>query len=255
MSGLPTGLIIAYDNLVELSTTVVTATSQAAKFPAINVKSGFRQVRWRSTGLSNQYIMFDFGEEKDFGAVILTNHNLTSSAIVNLRGSTDGFVSSDDLLTPVQVTGDPIVMYSGNNYYRYAALEITDTDNTNSYVSIGKIFLGTYITSRKNYDYGWSTKKIDLSQEIMSLNGVTHTNVKPKFTTIPLPFTYVDDEQKREIEVLESVVGTSYPFFITLDPDLEPSGSTYYVKFAELPQYVNEKPFLWNYSLAFKENL
>jgi hypothetical protein len=255
MSQIQTGLIIAYDNLVELSATVISATTQASKFPASNVKTGFRQIRWRSTALNNQYLKFDFGEAMDLGAIILMNHNLSSTAQVALRGSTDNFVTSDDLLVPINVNGDPVVMYSGSNYYRYAAIAISDPDNTDGYVSIGKVFLGPYITSKKNYDYGWSTKKVDLSREITSLNGVTHTNIKPKYETIPLPFSYVDNDQKLEIQAMENEVGTSRSFFITLDPDGEPSTSTYYARFADLTTFVNETAFLWNYTLSFKESL
>lgn len=250
-----TPLLIAYENLVDKPTTVITATSANTKFPASNVRVSFRQVRWRSTSVSNQYLRFDFGTEKDVGCVVLLDHNLTADAEIGLYSSTDNFVTDEQLVFPITNTGNPIVAYLGNVYSRYLAIKINDPGNPNGYLSVGKAFLGPHLTSERNYDYGWSKKPVDLSQALVSLNGVEHVNEKPQFDVIRLPFRYMSTEQMKVVETFIRAVGIKSPFFITLDADEDVVGTTFYVKLTDLPEFRNVVTTLWDYDLIFKEQL
>jgi hypothetical protein len=247
-----TNLLIAWDNLVTKDTTTITASTSNPLYPIDLVATNFRQNRWHSTGL-DEWIKFSWGSGSGVSCIVLQDHNLTEDATIMLYGSDDG--SSFEALVPISITGDPIVMYTENPQFSYHKLTIQDPTNPDGYVSIGHIFMGTHIECSKNYDYGWSRTKKPMSSKVRTPNGISHTAVRPSYTELKLPFTYVPDDLYQQLLEFSDSVDIHTPFFVTTDHDVTVSGTTYFVTFTSPPDYKNIPPTLWNFEFVLEEEL
>lgn len=250
-----TKLRIAYVNHVDSSSTTVTASTSATKFPAVNVKSGFRQVRWRATGKTSEWIKFRFGSPQVIQSFFLTDHNLTESAVVTLRGSTDNFVTVDEVIGAYTPTGTIIAEYVGDYEYSDAMLAVADPTNTAAYIEIGRVFLGPYVQMARNYNHGWTMERVDLSERVTSVNGVDSYFRKPQKRSAVLPFEHMDVDQRDALELLASTVGTHTPFFASLNYDQNPITETMYCRLDGLPTFTDTAVRLFDATLKLIEAL
>lgn len=136
-----------------------TASSEKSTDKSIvNIKNDIIEKYWESTSNINQWIQFDSGLNKAIyiDTLALLGHNLSSSAILTLKGYGTG---SDSTITdwsniPVYATiptgtnpNDDRVIYVHSTQpttrYRHWRLEISDGSNSSSTLKIGRLIAGS----------------------------------------------------------------------------------------------------------------
>jgi hypothetical protein len=239
-----------------------TATDAATGFSASNVKTGFRQQRWRSANVTgDKYLTVDLGATYDLTCAILSDHNLTVDAAVVLQGSTNGtdwttvstptITRTDNSLT---IAIDPIIVYFASAAYRYVRWKLTDAANPDAYIAVGRVFIGTYSQASKNYQYPWEIAPISLSAPHRALNGVVIVNRKPTYRVFAFGFKVITAAQKDAIRQIVDYCGTHLPMFVDLAPD-STSKDLYavYGRMPTLPKFSNTRWVLWDLSVQIEE--
>jgi hypothetical protein len=127
-----------------------------------------RNTYWETTSDTSENLVIDLGSPKTITAFILADHNLTSGATITLQGHTSNSWGSP-AYTHAVVYGDPAVLYLSESYEFWRPL-ITDPSNPDTYIRIGKIYLGTYTeliadTARPNWGSAIARKRNLVSSE------------------------------------------------------------------------------------------
>ncbi len=248
-----TPIRIAYDNLVT-PTSTVSASSAATKFPAINVAVPFRAPSWRSTGVASEHVTVTWPTEQPFNFVGLVDHNITPSGSVEVHGSSDGFVSDDQIVGPSQPpSGDLAVFFFDLAQFTSVRVLIQDPTNSDGYVSIGGLFIGFYIEPSVNIRKGAADTKDDISLETQALNAVPHFNRKarPRVQS-PIAFDLVTEADKDLLEAVWDQARITEPFIVVLDPDAHPERAAL-VRFIVKPRFDLAIWERYSFAMAFKE--
>lgn len=226
---------ICYDNILDLSTAVVTASSSAAEHAATLVQSYRRGLSWQSVGVGSAWMRVAFGAVYRATKAILFDDNLTTSAVVSIKGSVDGVTWTDVLMTAEHPSVGYVVIPLGDEFTTYAHLEfgIVDPTNPDGFFEIGRVFIGTEIEAEQpyTYNYGWSEEFICMDQTSVDENGVATTIVHPGYDRYELTFERLPPAIQNRMKVCRRVCGNNRPMWISLVPDHEDDETLFYVQF------------------------
>jgi len=140
-----------------------------------------RDDRYRSKELTSpNRITITFTSPQTPLALIIYDHNLTGSATITLRDSTGALSES------VTWTSGKILHYiAAPAAYTVWYLDITDPANTDGYIEIGELYLGSYLVLTNNYSYGESIELSfieDLNKTSYGVEREQYGNMLEKFT-------------------------------------------------------------------------
>jgi hypothetical protein len=115
-----------------------------------------RNTYWKTTGITSENIVIDYGAATKVTASVLHDHNFTSSAVVKFQANaTDSWGSPSVDYTFTTIT-DALVYYHDSTY-RYNRWLIADTTNTESFLRVANIMSTEYLAlSKVNADWGSS---------------------------------------------------------------------------------------------------
>jgi hypothetical protein len=136
---------IAYSNLIDdLASTAFTASGAATGFPVTNVQEQRLSVRWRTESPTAQSVIIDLGSAASVTVAAVGGHNLSASATTTIAGGT----SSSVFTTAVSITrnADLMLSFFASKTFQYWKFSITDPTNTDGYIEVGRLWIGTYIT-------------------------------------------------------------------------------------------------------------
>lgn len=234
---------------------MLTASSAATKFPVSNLQVDLRQVRFRFTGKTSEYVQLDLGSTKTIQAIGILDHNLTTSANVILQSSEIGDFTDAFELGRWNPQGTFEIQYTSTSEARYLRVVFEDPTNAASYIQIGKLFVGPYLQMNNNFWHGWDITPVDESERDASTNLVETFNRKPIYRTLTLPFKFTTRTQRDEVKTFVEAVGIHTPFFVSLDPDNRLVEESFYARLTQLPSFKEVITDLWDFELALKESL
>ena len=145
--------------------------------------------------------------------------------------------------------------------YRYWKIKIVDKYNTSGPegISISHIYLGDYITSTsRNIQRRFNKVLTDPSAVSSSESGVLYFDEKTKYITFNnMEMRYLTRTDKDAIETMYSHLGTTTPFYISLDPIEQISDDidefTRYVIFEREPVFTHIHDDTFSVSLEMRE--
>lgn len=121
-----------------------------------------RDTRYRSASLeSPNTITVDLGSAQEVKALGIHDHNFTNAATILLEADDADTFDSDggsaQFAESVTWASTKILHYlSTATTKRYWRISVTDAANSDSYISIGEIYLGPYSSLSRNYSEGFS---------------------------------------------------------------------------------------------------
>lgn len=189
-------------------------------FKAINLFNAGKMITWRrddryrSSGLSSpNTITIDLGSAQEVKALALYDHNFTSGATLLLEADDAATFDSDggsaQFSEAVTWNDDKILHYlSAATTKRYWRISITDTANTDSYLEIGELFLGSYLELTRNFAYEPNTDFEFISSKEKNEYGVEFDrfgNIQEKIT---LNFKGLPDSDITAIKTMLATIGT-----------------------------------------------
>jgi len=189
-------------------------------FKAINLFNAWKMITWRrddryrSSGLSSpNTITIDLGSAQEVKALVLYDHNFTSGATLLLEADDAATFDSDggsaQFSEAVTWNDDKILHYlSAATTKRYWRISITDTANTDSYLEIGELFLGSYLELTRNFAYEPNTDFAFITSTGKNEYGVEFDrfgNIQEKIT---LNFKGLPDTDITYIKTMLAAIGT-----------------------------------------------
>lgn len=254
----PNNLRVIYQNLVDLSSTLITASSTAGGTYTSNLKQDTKSLVWRSNTGNQAALILDLGSQKTLGGIVLAFSNLQSSnSTIRLIGynSQPSFTGSaltvgipaafntglitccpwNNLNLPVWGTdpaGSSNYSYGGGTYarvwlsetqattpVRYLGIEISDPGNTAGYIEISRLIAGNYWSPTYNTGYGIQAGIKDLSEHIRTESGDLITKRGPRFKTLSFDLQWMRASDRKEITKIFLGNGMPKPLFVSLFPD------------------------------------
>lgn len=136
-----------------------------------------RDNRYRSGGLAApEFIKVDLGSAKQITCLIIQDHNFSAAATITLQAHTaDAWGAPDE--SDVLVWNSGIIVAFFDYTKRWWRLTVTDAANTDGYISVGELFLGTYteltrvLSAGQRWGYNIITDKKQLEHGAQSVLG------------------------------------------------------------------------------------
>ncbi len=111
----------------------------------------------------------------------------------------------------------------------YFALRIVDRENPlgSAGIEIGHLYLGDHVTTTtSNVGVGWRKKWMDPSTSQKSIDGTKYSLLRPKYRSFTgVGVGNVSADERDDLEQTFFDLGTTVPFYASLDPGLEVSAS------------------------------
>lgn len=219
-----------------------------------------------STG---EWVKWDMGISTNPMAFILIGPRnspikISPSATLKLQGNETDAWGDPSYETTLTYNDSSIVVMDEDGLHtealRYWRLLIQDLANPLGYVEIGSIFLGDFFqATRGAVQFPFQANYIDRSETVFSEGGQTFSDIREKSEQFSLSWFGLTISEKEEIDAIFADVGTSTPFFISMDTGQAFSSSENYyiryVKFESAPSYSLESPGNFACSMLLREEL
>ncbi|MCD6451258.1 MAG: hypothetical protein J7L64_02665 [Acidobacteria bacterium] len=246
-----------WQNLIDLTGTNLTASSEVSTLPVANLRHPFRTLVWRTTGCAEEYVVVDFGSPYSVKAVSFINHNLTSNAVIKLQANSSDSWDNPPFETTLTPHKETIIKCFDAQNYRYWRLWIQDSGNPSGYIEIGRLYLGSYFEPSRNFVYGWEYRIIDPSRIDASEGGQEFADIEDNYRVIYVAFGagMITEEDKEEYERMLAYCGRSRDLFIALDYENHPNDWTFYGKFVNTDfSFKNSVGEFYEAGFEFKES-
>jgi hypothetical protein len=247
---------IAYSNLVDDAT--LTANSEDSGFPVENAQDQRLAKVWRTQSATGVTCVVDLGSAQDVNTVAIIGHDLTTSATLTIEANaTDSWASASVSTSLTALDGMVLKFLSASESYRYWRFSIDDASAANSYVNVGRLWLGTYFTPdpASNAKFAVVKKRSD---------NVTYGRGRQKFATpgvgwreFDLSFRRTEGTALSNMLTMVDTVGQHASFiFANFDtrrdyPIVEPC----YVSLQKDVRFRHTKGMKFEYKLTLEEDL
>lgn len=147
---------------------------------------------------------------------------LSDSATVTLKASNVNDFDTPDATYTLAVTRWGIVEFFDAVSYRYWQYELTDLTNTSgATLDHAQIYLGDYVEpTDRNINIGFQRELVDPSVRSESDGGSLYWRQKTKYWLYSaIDLEWLADDTREDLERIMGELGTTTPFFISLDPE------------------------------------
>lgn len=125
---------------------------------------------WRTTGDSDENVVYDLGAAYAIDLFAVINHNLSSGATVTVSAGTTS-ACSDYSTTITYRARDMFKYLASPETYRYWKFRFQDASNPDTYIQIGYIMLGNATTMGYQFKHGWNVVHEFANMELESEYG------------------------------------------------------------------------------------
>jgi hypothetical protein len=202
-----------WNNLLDDGT--LTASSEATNYPVANIQNEWPTFAWRATGDANEWVSINLGTTSPgVKALVIKGHNFSAAASVHIQADDDSGYGSIDVDVILPIVSETITQFwTTAQNYRYWRITIADAANTDTYVKIGRIFLGSYFSP--TYDVSsYSMQVNDPSEVGLSVGGQLSGANRTHYKAWTYQFAYVPGSDKATFESIFAEVGFTKPYFI-----------------------------------------
>jgi hypothetical protein len=216
-----------WNNLFDDAT--LDASTEATDYPVENVRNEWPTFAWRATGKANEWISANLGTTSPgVQALVIKGHNFSTGASIRIQADDDPAYGSLDMELILPIVAETMTCFwSTPQNFRYWRITIADAGNTDTYVKVGRIFLGSYFAPA--YDVSsYSMQITDPSAIGLSVGGQLSTAGRTHYKTWTYQFAYVKESDKETFEDIFAEVGFTKPYFIV--ENIYDSGSTRHVR-------------------------
>ena len=210
-------IIFGYNNLVELAT--LTGGTWETNLPEDNLKTDKLAELAQTTTDDAVTIVATFAADQTLGCIALANHNFSLACEIDIVVRS-GILGTDPVLE--SITGlAPYIDADRNNIVCWwldanattamrVEITITDTSNPDTYLSIGRLFIGKQFEPSINAEYGdASHSKIDLSESSKSISGVRWSRERAKLRAVSIGLKSLSESEMLVLDDLMQSDGTT----------------------------------------------
>ena len=236
----------------------LTASTEAPNLPVEYVQEPRLSMPWRSTAIDDQWILIDAGSgntiEPDM--VAIAGHNLTSGCTLKIQGNaTDSWGGTPTIDETITHRDDIIVHVFTGAALRFWRLSIDDDANTDGYLQIGRLMLGTllqlpYVEPGENLP----RETTSVASESISGQAFGDRGIERRVPGFQFP-AVTEAERQLLLTMWESVQNIDPVVLVVWEDSLTVEGPIYCrLDQAEIPfQLAREAGLLWTTTLKFRE--
>jgi hypothetical protein len=217
---------------------------------------------------TEEYVTIDLGIRYPIRFIALLGpidevFQISKNATVRVMGSNLNTFTSPPYSQTITVTDKGALRFlddTDDTSYRYWKISIIDNDNPiGPNMGITHLFIGDYETTLTyNLAKGFQFKNEDASKRSISESGVIYSDVKTKHTSFDsMNVQILDRTDRATLEKVFMKLGTTTPFFLSLDPTEvisdDISELTRLVVFEDNPSFQHVIRDLYSCSMAFRE--
>jgi hypothetical protein len=197
------------------------------------------------------YFRVDLGTAQTYNYFGLSNHNLSSNAIIRLHGSDSSSITSPD---------EDIITYSSGNISqflttartrRYLQILVQDPTNTNSYIQLGTIWVANYWEPTFSYLVQNTSGRSDVSVVEESDARTKFAQEKTRLRTKYFPFRLTDTDEAIAESFLEEA-GLTKAFVVCTNQN-SPNSSSYLLQNTDLADPVYNAVNNWTWEITAEE--
>jgi hypothetical protein len=200
-------LRIVYDNFIDdLTATAITALTAAASYPVSNVQEQRLSQEYRTTAITSQTVIFDLGSAQALSVAAIISHNFTSSVTCTIEGNTTNSWPGATSKTIVY-NADMMLNFFTPVSYQWWRFSFDDTTNTDGYLSIGRLWLGDYITIDPSSEMDFTVTKKRSDRVIHGRGQQKFASIGSEWKEIKLSFPESNYTMIDQISTMYDVVG------------------------------------------------
>ncbi len=188
----------------------------------------------------------------------IVSHNLSSSAVVTLYRHTSDDLSAATAVDTVTYDANFMVV-EFDATYKHWWIQVDDIDNSDSYIEIGRAFLGDYDIV-EYVELGMELAMVDPSEPTMTPEGYVGRNERTQFKRVNFNFAILSETDRDNLVSMYETIGAFNHFFFIPDPakaiftQLDLGGMYGYFLSKEVPIAVVSGATTWTTSgLVFEE--
>lgn len=136
-----------WNHFLDSYSTGLTASTEATNFDASKVLDPLLFKVYRSTSLSDQYLLFDSGavDGFTFDSVFISNHNLQNTSVIKFQMNATDSWGSPTLNETLTWRESHIVKFFASTSARYCRFYFDDDSNPDGYISVGRVSASQYL--------------------------------------------------------------------------------------------------------------
>jgi hypothetical protein len=198
---------IAYDNFIDdLTATAITALTAAASYPISNIQEQRLSQEYRTIAITSQTVILDLGSEHSLSVAAIISHNFTSSVTCTIEGNTTNSWPGATSKTIVYNAGIMLNFFTPVSY-QWWRFSFNDTTNTNGYLSMGRLWLGDYITIDPSSEMDFTVTKKRSDRVIHGRGQQKFASIGSEWKEIKLSFPESNYTMIDQISTMYDVVG------------------------------------------------
>ena len=219
----------------------ITATSYDGNMTADNLLNPTLQLKWRSLNLQTQVFTIALQKKNLISYFLLYKHNLTYSATIKFEAATDSnftnlvinetFKATKPLYGFGQRFGLNFGGYSNENWLtkftikwftkafaQYIRVTITDSNNPDGFIQIGRMKAGDYFEGKFNMRWGYARDTVSNSRVLKSESLARFVEEKPQQRMFYLGFDYLSAAEEQSIYKMQVQCDKKYDIFFAAYP-------------------------------------
>lgn len=232
-----------YDDLGIAAT--LTAATEDADFPKENAQNELRTKIYKSTDLTDEWLVFDLGAADTVDAIAIINHNFNDftsvTPTIKFQGHTSDSWGAPDIDETLTVVDGIIVGYITGGSKRYWRVSMTGGSGSETTYNIGRIMFGARMQTAKSYDIGFQRGINDFTNTSQTVGGQLYSDFKEKFESFSLTFSMISTTDRDKLIAMAENNRTAKNLVWTLDTTdtATINATTYYGKLAGMPVFTN----------------
>jgi len=202
---------ILYNNRVDDFT--LTPSTEDPNFVASELSDTRLANTWRTTAITAQTIVIDAAVAISCDSIAIAAHNFTASATIKIQAATADSWGAPPLDETITYRSGIMVLYFTSSSYRYWRFYFDDTTNTNSYLEVGRLFLGEYLQFDPSsiYEFPEERARDDVTQ--FSPGNQMYVDKGVQYKRYKYSFPATGDTMKASMDAVYTEVGKFKPFF------------------------------------------
>ncbi len=146
----------------------------------------------------------------------IVSHNFSSAAVVTLYRHTSDDLSAATAIDTITYDADFMVL-EFDATYKHWWIHVDDIDNSNSYIEIGRAFLGDF-SIVEYVELGMEFVLIDPSVPTTTPEGYIGRNERDQFKQVRFSFAELSETDRDNLISIYETIGAFDPFFFIPDP-------------------------------------
>lgn len=242
---------ILWDN--EFDKHTITPATEHAGYLAVNVQDTRLSRYTRTTAVDNQTWKINMTAALEFSCCVIAGHNITAAATIKIQASNNDFVAIPFESVIPHNAGHMIHFFTPGASYTDWRFWVHDPTNTDLYIKISRLFLGTYLTVEEGPYREFTDEPIDTSRVSTSQTGQVYGDKGIVLKRYSLEFKKWTHAMIVQIKTMFESIQTADTFFLLIDENNLDKLSPLYCRIEEHAGYSHLSYWIYRGSITFLE--